>query len=266
MNRAALNALDQVVSLARSRAKSRVPIVGVAGPQGSGKTTLVSAFAASHPKVAHFSLDDVYLSKTERQALARDRHPLFVTRGPPGTHAMALFDGTVTALEGSGMNAQTPIPVFDKASDDRLPQSRWPVFEGRPSLILVDGWCLGATPQSEKDIAAPINKLEMEEDSEGAWRRAINQFLEGYQSSFAMFDAILCLRAPLFNIVLDWRCQQEEGLLGYSLSAVERDRIARFIAHYERLTLSMMAGRRRADIEIQLDRQRNVVEIRRLSA
>ena len=70
----------------------------------------------------------------------------------------------------------------------------------------------------------------------------------------------------MFNIVLDWRCQQEEGLLGYSLSAVERDRIARFVAHYERLTLSMMAGHRRADIEIQLDRQRNVVEVRRLAS
>ena len=61
MNSDALNALDQVVAIARRRADGRVPVVGVAGPQGSGKTTLVKAYAAMHAGVAHFSLDDVYL-------------------------------------------------------------------------------------------------------------------------------------------------------------------------------------------------------------
>jgi len=75
---------------------------------------------------------------------------------------------------------------------------------------------------------------------------------------------LLYLRAPRFEVVLDWRCEQEEGLLGHRLSAGDRARISRFIQHFERITRHMMAGGRRADIEVQLDERRNVTEIRRI--
>jgi D-glycerate 3-kinase len=265
VNRAALNTLEQVIAIARSRAVGRIPVVGIAGPQGSGKTTLVSAYASLHPGVAHFSLDDVYLGKAERQALARDVHPLFATRGPPGTHDMDLFEEIIAALQAATSSSKTPLPLFEKFADDRAPRERWPLFEGRPILILVEGWCLGARPQIAQDLRTPANRLEEEEDREGTWRRAINQHLADYQQSFELIDAILCLRAPAFNVVLDWRCQPEEGILGRPLDAAERDRISRFVAHYERITRHMMAGNRRADIEIQLDRRRNVTEVRPLT-
>lgn len=264
MNRDALNALEQTVAMARSRAVGRIPVVGVAGPQGSGKTTLVSAYASLHPGVAHFSLDDVYLGKAERQALAQSVHPLFATRGPPGTHDMDLFDDTIAALRAATPLSKTPLPLFEKFADDRAPKERWPLFEGCPALILVDGWCLGARPQEASTLRTPANRLEEEEDRDATWRRAINRSLADYQGSFDLLDAILCLRAPSFNVVLDWRCQPEEGLLGRPLEAAERERIERFIAHYERITRHMMAGGRRADIEIQLDRRRNVAEVRAL--
>src|SRR5262245_61666941 len=142
MNRDALNALDQTIAIARERAGSRVPVVGIAGPQGSGKTTLVRACAAGHAKVAHFSLDDVYLGKAARQTLARRVHPLFETRGPPGTHDVALFHATLDALQSAEPDASTPIPTFDKVADDQAPRARWQNFLGRPGLILIDGWCL----------------------------------------------------------------------------------------------------------------------------
>jgi D-glycerate 3-kinase len=264
MNREALNALDQVVDLARSRAGQRVPVAGIAGPQGSGKTTLVRAYADANPGVAWFSLDDVYLTKTERRTLA-GVHPLFETRGPPGTHDIALFHATIDALQAAGPDSRTPIPVFDKVLDDRISTDRWPIFDGKPSLILIDGWCLGATPQSADELAAPASVPETEADSPQR-RRMINNSLKGaYQAAFARLDAILYLRPPTFGIIHDWRCQQEEGLLGHPLTQEDRDRIARFISHYERITRHMMAGGRRADIEVQLDARRNVTEIRRLA-
>jgi D-glycerate 3-kinase len=266
MNRTALNTLDQVIAIARSRAVGRIPVVGISGPQGSGKTTLVSAYASLHPGTAHFSLDDVYLGRKERQELADKVHPLFATRGPPGTHDMRLFDEAISALQSARASSLTPLPLFEKFADDRAPKERWPLFEGRPMLILVDGWCLGAEPQNAQQLAIPANRLEEEEDDDGRWRRTINDSLEDYQRSFDRLDAILCLRPPSFNIVLDWRCQPEQGLLGRPLAAADRERIARFIAHYERITRHMMTGGRRADIEIQLDRRRNVTEVRPLSA
>lgn len=266
MNRDALNALDQTIAIARKKAGARVPIVGVAGPQGSGKTTLVRACAESNGRVAHFSLDDVYLGQTARRALAARLHPLFETRGPPGTHDIDLLNATLDALLAADPDSRTPIPAFDKVADDGLPRSRWSAFEGKPALMLIDGWCLGAATQDWEELRKPVNRLEADEDPNGVWRGCVNDFLfTPYQNIFARFDAILYLRPPSFDVVLDWRCQQEEGLLGRSLGLNDRTRVARFVQHFERITRQMMAGRRRADIEIQLDARRNVTEVRRLA-
>ncbi len=265
MNRDALNALDQAVAIARQRADGRIPIVGVAGPQGSGKTTLVSAFAAFHPATAHFSLDDVYLDAAARRMLSATVHPLFATRGPPGTHDLGLLNATLDALQFTDPDSRTPLPAFDKVSDNPLPRSSRPVFEGRPQLILIDGWCLGASAQSDAELATPINAIETKEDDRGKWRRAVNEKLTlPYALAFARFDAILYLRAPDFGVIHDWRCEQEEGLFGRSLSKAEQRRIALFIQHFERITRHMMSGGRRADIEVQLDARRNVTEVRRI--
>lgn len=264
MNRDALNALDQVIALARARAEGRIPVVGVAGPQGSGKTTLVSACAAAHRGTAHFSLDDVYLDASARQVLAASVHPLFATRGPPGTHDLALLNGTLDALQAADPDARTPIPAFDKLADNPVPRTRRAAFVGRPQLILLDGWCLGAAPQRQDQLATPVNALEAKEDPRGRWREAVNATLTvDYAMVFLRLDAILYLRAPDFDVVLDWRSQQEEGLLGRRLTRAERQGVARFIQHFERITRHMMAGGRRADIEVQLDEDRNVTEIRR---
>lgn len=265
MNRDALNALDQTVAIARQRAGGRIPIVGVAGPQGSGKTTLVSAYAAFHPATAHFSLDDVYLDATARRMLSATVHPLFVTRGPPGTHDLGLLSATLDALQATDPNSRTPLPAFDKVQDNPLPRSSRPIYEGRPQLILIDGWCLGASAQSDAELAMPINEIEAKEDDRGKWRRAINEKLTlPYALTFARFDAILYMRAPDFGVIHDWRCEQEEGLLGRDLTSADRRRIALFIQHFERITRHMMSGGRRADIEVQLDAERNVTEVKRI--
>lgn len=266
MNADALNALDQVVAIAQESAGDRIPVVGVAGPQGSGKTTLVAAHAAAHRQTAHFSLDDVYLPASYRRLLAQGVHPLFATRGPPGTHNLLQFNETLDELIEAGDGAQTFLPAFDKVTDNPVHAARKPVFRGKPSVILVDGWCLGARQQDAEQLAIPINDLETKEDTASIWRREVNDNLAGaYQHAFARLDAILYLRAPSFAVIQDWRCQQEEGLLGRSLNDADRQRVARFIAHFERVTRHMMDGGRRADIEVQLDDRRNVTEVKHIS-
>ena len=267
MNADALSALDQVVAIARERAGGRVPVVGVAGPQGSGKTTLVAAYAAAHRGAAHFSIDDVYLPASYRRLLAQSVHPLFATRGPPGTHNLLQLNETLDELLEAAVGAQSFLPAFDKVTDNPVHATRRPVFRGKPSVILLDGWCLGAAPQTPEQLAIPVNDLETKEDAGSVWRREINENLAGaYQHTFTRLDAILYLRAPSFEIVQDWRCEQEEGLLGRALNDADRQRVSRFIAHFERITRHMMAGGRRADIEVQLDARRNVTEVRHIAA
>lgn len=241
-----------------------VPLIAVAGAQGSGKTTLARAVAARTGAV-HLSLDDVYLTQREREGLARTVHPLFATRGPPGTHDLVLLQRVIDALSGAGPDDRTPLPAFDKLADDRLPPQAWPVFAGRPVAILLDGWCLGARPQDTADLIEPVNALERDRDPDGCWRRVVNDRLAGdYRALFARFDALLFLQAPSFDVVLDWRCEQEAGLLGLvpsDLPAAERDRLAGFIGYFERITRAMIDGGVVADEVVRLDRNRSVMAI-----
>ena len=74
-----------------------VPLIAISGAQGSGKSTLTTR-AARDLSCAALSLDDVYLTRAERAALAARIHPLFAVRGPPGTHDLALLDTVLTRL------------------------------------------------------------------------------------------------------------------------------------------------------------------------
>ena len=81
--------------LTRQRSKQRPVVVGIHGAQGTGKSTLtlfLRDILSRHHGVntTNFSLDDIYLTRAERQDLAERVHPLFITRGVPGTHDVAL--------------------------------------------------------------------------------------------------------------------------------------------------------------------------------
>ena len=85
--------------------------MGLSGCQGSGKSTLVKAIAhvledVHHVNAVVLSLDDFYLTKAERELLARTVHPLFATRGVPGTHDLDLLRQTLS--EGRN-NACIPV-------------------------------------------------------------------------------------------------------------------------------------------------------------
>jgi D-glycerate 3-kinase len=251
--------VDLVGRLIAEGPKDHPPLIAIVGAQGSGKTTLARATADRFGAV-QISIDDVYLTRAEREAMAREVHPLFVTRGPPGTHDLGLLQQLIDALSTAAANDETRIPDFDKRGDDRRPVEAWRVFRGRPSAILIDAWCLGALPQDAAELASPVNALEADQDPDGGWRRAVNGFVGGTYADFiARFDAVLFLRAPSFDVVLDWRCQQEADLLGVApadLPAAERERLAVFIQSFERVTRRMLDGGIEADVVVQLDRNR----------
>jgi D-glycerate 3-kinase len=127
-----------------------------------------------------------------------------------------------------------------RASDDRVPPHAWPHFEGRPDVVILEGWCVGARPQAESALLDPVNALGALEDADGRWRRYVNACLSGdYAAFFAGLDLRLMLRAPPFLCVHGWRAEQEAGLNRDARSArpaMTDAELARFIAHYERLT------------------------------
>jgi D-glycerate 3-kinase len=245
-----------VIQQQRALHPDRPVLIGVAGAQGSGKTTACKLLEMSNrPRFAHFSLDDVYWSKAEREDVARLLHLLFVTRGPPGTHDLDLATTRILTLQSATAQSETRIPSFDKARDEPAPDEDWPIYRGRPEAILIDGWCLGAlAPEAGK----PLNPVEAI-DSDGRWRGAQATFLrEDYAPFFARFDAIVYLRPPNWEVVRRWRGQQEEQMLGRAMTAEENAKLDRFLMHYERITRSMMAGGHVASVVVQLDKDRAV--------
>jgi len=264
VGRAHPDLVDLVGRMIAAGPQDRPPLIAVVGAQGSGKTTLARA-AAERFGAAQISIDDVYLTRAEREAMARETHPLFVHRGPPGTHDLALLRDLIDRLSAAGPVDETLIPDFDKRGDDRWPAGRWRRFRGRPSAILIDAWCLGVVAEDEPALAEPVNGLEREQDADGSWRRAVNAFVAGpYADFIAGFDAVLFLQAPGFEVVLDWRCQQEADLLGVApddLPQAERRRLGGFIQYFERITRRMLAGGVRADVTVKLDRNRQPLTI-----
>lgn len=243
---------------------SGTTLLGVSGAQGSGKTTLTRSLADllehSGLAVATLSLDDFYLPRAERERLARDEHPLWATRGVPGTHEVSRLRDVLMDLR-SGRGAV--VPVFDKARDDRLPREAWrklPSIEYR--FVLFEGWCLGITPEADDELRVPVNDLEARDDADGRWRNRVNGELAGdYRELFAELDLLLVLLAPSFDIVYRWRAEQEHELERSAKAAgtMDRDELERFIMHFERLTrrsLSVLPAR--ADAVLELDQERRV--------
>jgi len=240
----------------------RPTILGIQGTQGSGKSTLAEVLKwyveQQGLSVAILSIDDLYLPLDERQRLAVQRHPLLATRGVPGTHDLALGE-TILHWVRQGVGPKA-LPRFDKSRDDRHPLADWPVLAEPPDMLIFEGWCVAMTAEPASALEQPINKLERDEDPDGAWRRYVNDQLAGpYQHLFAALDALIVLKAPGFDQVFDWRRRQEEALRGRGGSGVMNDdQLRRFIQHYQRLTRHGLATLgEQADVVVPLDDQQH---------
>lgn len=254
-------------ALATARAlPARTPVFAISGLQGSGKSTLAGQIAACAGadglRVAVLSLDDLYLTRAERQRLARDIHPLLATRGPPGTHDVALGCRVLDTLRAG---ADVALPRFDKLADDRMKDAAWTRVQGRVDLVLFEGWCMGATPEQNAELATPVNALEREEDADGRWRRYCNEALRrDYPALWARLDALWFLQPPGFEIVRTWRWQQEEAMVARDRArgGMDRAQLDRFIQHYERTSRHLLATLPgTADRVIRLDENRRPVQL-----
>jgi D-glycerate 3-kinase len=249
----------QAIEDALAGAGDAMVTIGLCGAQGSGKSTvtgqLAAHFAARGVATAALSLDDLYRTRAERAALAREIHPLFATRGVPGTHDVALGLDVLARLAAGEAAA---LPRFDKAEDDRAPEPDWARAPANTRLLLFEGWCIGARPQAEGALVDPVNALERDCDAQGIWRCHVNTALAGeYQALFARLDRLILLAAPDFATVRRWRREQEAALRaersGQGAAIMDDAALDTFLDHYERLTGHILAELpARADLVIPL--------------
>ncbi len=238
-------------------------VVGIAGAQGTGKSTLAQALKvllSDKYSVALLSLDDLYLCQNQRTKLAQDIHPLFKTRGVPSTHDVDLGIQTLQQLQGE--HGEVLLPRFDKQIDNPKPKALWQCCNTPVDVVLFEGWCLGLEAQNTKELIHPINALEAEEDKAGVWRKQVNDALAGeYQLLFQEVDELIYLKAPSMASVFSWRKQQEQETFAHQpVLGMGDDALHRFLAHYERLTRhGLVTLPQTADVVLTLDEQHQCV-------
>ena len=244
----------------RARNPGGPPLVGLNGAQGSGKSTLARDVAGRLSEehglaCTILSLDDFYLGHAARAELAARINPLCATRGVPGTHDLALLEGTLAALLTAAPDDATPLPRFDKLADDRLPANQWDRCHGRPDCLLLEGWCVGIRLADLAPWTGPINALEAEHDADGSWLAWSLASLPLYERVWDRLDLLVSIEVPGLDTVIESRLRQEEGLAaGSGRPAMDRAAIIRFVEHYERFTRALWAAMPgRADLLLRRD-------------
>ena len=113
-----------------------------------------------------------------------------------------------------------------------------------PEIVILEGWCVGARPQTNDLIKKPINILEKYEDKNMKWRKYVNEKLKKeYKRIFTKIDHFIFMKVPDFNMVFKWRLLQEKKLKKKSKldkKIMSNNEIKRFIMFYERITLQML--------------------------
>ena len=232
------------------RANKKKPLmIGLAGGQGSGKTTISSILTLILQRyfklnIFKVSIDDFYKTREDRKKLSATKHPLLMTRGVPGTHDIDLMLKFFKKVKSKNFK-KLEVPKFNKAIDDRYKKSLWYKLKSKPDVVIFEGWCVGARAQSNSQLKKPINSLEKVYDQEGKWRMHVNNQLKTkYKVLFNQLDGLLYLKAKNFNLLRQWRLKQERKLWVQTknrknLKIMSSGDVINFMQTYQRITQQM---------------------------
>ena len=223
--------------------------VGLAGGQGTGKTTISSIIKIILEKyfklkVFKISIDDFYKTRKERIALSKKVHPMLLTRGVPGTHDISMmldFFKKSKARKFKNMK----LPNFNKAIDDRFPKNKWNKINKRPDVIIFEGWCVGARAEVNKTLKKSINSMEKANDGKLVWRKYVNQQLKTkYKKLYSQLNCMIYLKAKNFSLLQKWRLKQEHKLWlktkkKDSHKIMSKGDVINFMQTYQRITQNM---------------------------
>jgi len=226
--------LDQLRSWsdAAREGRRRLPLIGLNGPVGAGKTSLGRQLEALAPRfglrLCVASIDDLYLSWPERgERLAGN--PFSVSRVPPGSHDLPLLQEALSRWRQSGI---LRLPCFDKtlaAGQGDRNGLRERICDG----LVLEGWLIGCRPLADTCLTARIEAAMscMDADQEWIgvpgdlrgsgcaapalrceewrWLPHWNRELEGYLPIWQACDGLWLLRPLHWGLPRRWRFQAE---------------------------------------------------------
>jgi len=229
--------------------KKRPYFVGLAGGQGTGKTTISSLIKIIlikyfKLKVFRISIDDFYKTRKERLSLSNRIHPMLLTRGVPGTHDIKMMLNFFRKVKSKKFK-KLKLPTFNKAIDDRFKKKHWYSLNDKPDVIIFEGWCVGAKSEKNNTLKKTINSMEKVEDQKQIWRKYVNQQLKSkYKNLYSQLNCLIYLKAKNFNLLQKWRLKQERKLWLNSkrksnLRIMSKGDVINFMQTYQRITQNM---------------------------
>ena len=227
--------------------KKRPYFVGLAGGQGTGKTTISSLIRIILTKyfklnVFRISIDDFYKTRKERINLSKRLHPMLLTRGVPGTHDINMMLNFFRKSKSKKFK-RLKLPTFNKAIDDRYNKKKWYDLKKRPDVVIFEGWCVGAKSEKNNTLKKTINSLEKAKDQKQIWRKYVNNQLKSkYKNLYSHLNCLVYLKAKNFSLLQKWRLKQERKLWVKSKvrsKIMSRGDVLNFMQTYQRITQNM---------------------------
>jgi D-glycerate 3-kinase len=229
--------------------KKRPYFVGLAGGQGTGKTTtssliMIILIKYFKLKVFRISIDDFYKTRKERINLSKKIHPMLLTRGVPGTHDINMMLNFFKNVKSKNFK-RFKLPTFNKAIDDRFNKKRWYDLKHKPDVIIFEGWCVGAKSEKNNSLMKSINSMEKSRDQKKIWRRYVNQQLKTkYKKLYSQLNCLIFLKANNFKLLQKWRLKQERKLWlnskkNSNLKIMNKEDVINFMQTYQRITQNM---------------------------
>ena len=229
--------------------KKRPYFVGLAGGQGTGKTTISSLIRIIlikyfKLKVFRISIDDFYKTRKERISLSKRIHPMLLTRGVPGTHDINMMLSFFKKVKSKKFK-RLKLPTFNKAIDDRSNKKSWYELNEKPDVIIFEGWCVGAKSETNNTLKKTINSMEKTKDQKKIWRKYVNYQLKSkYKNLYSQLNCLIYLKAKNFNLLQKWRLKQERKLwikskMKSNSKIMSKGDVINFMQTYQRITQNM---------------------------
>ena len=223
--------------------------VGLAGGQGTGKTTtssLIKIILSKYFKLDVFriSIDDFYKTRKERISLSKRVHPMLLTRGVPGTHDINMMLNFFKKSKSKKFK-RLKLPIFNKAIDDRYSKKHWYDLKKKPDVIIFEGWCVGAKSEKNNTLKKTINSMEKTKDQKQIWRKYVNDQLKSkYKKLYSQLNCLIYLKAKDFSLLQKWRLKQERKLWvkskkNLNTKIMSKDNVLTFMQTYQRVTQNM---------------------------
>lgn len=257
-------------------------IVGLSGPQGSGKSFLAANLAEQlssiypYLKFVQFLMDDLYLTHEAQNAVSREEPDNLMVqgRGLPGTHDLEM---AVAVFEKLYKGQPVKIPLYDKSAysgeGDRFPEDKWTNVAGKVDVVLFEGWFNGFLYQDPDVIrlrwlgadsstsVLPKHKLFQVEE--------MNTRLLEYGRIWGYFDYFVYLKASIDN-VYQWRTEQEHALIAAYGSGMSDKEVRAFVDRYmplyelfyEDMCENGVVRTKGGNLELAIDEGRRLVQKR----